>query len=47
MGLNLGAIQKIVNYQRDKPVSYNALKYFVQHDAELLKAWQGLREAAR
>jgi DNA invertase Pin-like site-specific DNA recombinase len=47
MGLNLAAIQKIVNYQRDKPVSYNALKYFVQHDAELLKAWLALREIAR
>jgi DNA invertase Pin-like site-specific DNA recombinase len=44
MGLNLAAIQKIVNHQLEKPVSYNALKYLVQHDEELLEAWQAHKE---
>ncbi|MFC1716429.1 recombinase family protein [Candidatus Poribacteria bacterium] len=40
MGLNLAAIMKIVNNQLEKHVSYNTLKYFVQHDRELLPLWQ-------
>ena len=37
MGLNLASIVRIINNQREEPVSYNALKYFVQHDEDLLK----------
>jgi DNA invertase Pin-like site-specific DNA recombinase len=35
MGLNLAAIHKIVNHQLPKPISYQALKYFVEQDQEL------------
>lgn len=35
MGLNLAAIHKIVNPQLPKPISYQALKYFVEQDQEL------------
>lgn len=35
MGLNLAAILKIVNHQLTKPITYQALKYHVKHDAEL------------
>jgi len=37
MGLNLASIVRIINNQREEPISYNALKYFVQHDEDLLK----------
>jgi DNA invertase Pin-like site-specific DNA recombinase len=40
MGLNLASIMKIVNNQAERPVSYNTLKYFVQHDEELLPHWE-------
>lgn len=40
MDLNLASIMKIVNNQLEKPISYNTLKYFVQHDEELLTLWK-------
>ena len=39
MDLNLASIMKIVNNQLERPISYNTLKYFVQHDEELLPLW--------
>jgi DNA invertase Pin-like site-specific DNA recombinase len=35
MGLNLTAIHKIINNQLAKPITYQALKYFVDQDLEL------------
>jgi DNA invertase Pin-like site-specific DNA recombinase len=35
MGLNLTAIHKIINHQLPKPLTYQALKYFVEQDREL------------
>jgi hypothetical protein len=35
MGLNLTAIHKIVSTQLPKPITYQALKYFVDQDPEL------------
>jgi len=40
MDLNLASIMKIVNNQLEKPISYNTLKYFVQHDEDLLPTWK-------
>ena len=40
MDLNLASIMKIVNNQLERPISYNTLKYFVQHDVELLPLWE-------
>ena len=40
MGLNLAAVMKIINPQLEKPITYNAYRYFVQHEEELLKAWK-------
>lgn len=40
MGLNLAAITKLVNPQLEKPVTYNTYRYFVQHEKDLLNAWQ-------
>ncbi len=34
MDLNLASIMKIVNNQLERLISYNTLKYFVQHDEE-------------
>jgi DNA invertase Pin-like site-specific DNA recombinase len=31
LGLSVGAIQKLINPLLEKPVTYNAFKYFVQH----------------
>lgn len=39
MGLNLASIVRVINNQREKPISYNAFKYFVQHNDDLLKLW--------
>ncbi len=39
MGLTLAAIRKIINHQREKPLSYTSFRYFVQHDEELLALW--------
>jgi len=41
MGLNMTSIMKIINNQREKQISYNSLKYFVQHEDDLLKLWRG------
>jgi DNA invertase Pin-like site-specific DNA recombinase len=35
MGLNLAAIHRIINHQLLKPITYQALKYFVEQDREL------------
>jgi DNA invertase Pin-like site-specific DNA recombinase len=43
MGLNLTAIHKIINNQLAKPITYQALKYFVHQDPELLDLWQAQR----
>ena len=40
LGLSLAAVQKIINPRLEKPVTYNAYKYFVQHEPELLLSWQ-------
>ena len=40
MDLNLASIMKIVNNQLERSISYNTLKYFVQHDEELLPLWK-------
>lgn len=40
MDLNLASIMKIVNNQLERSISYNTLKYFVQHDEELLTLWK-------
>ncbi len=40
MGLNLAAIKKIINHQLEKAITYNTLKYFVQHDEQLVDIWQ-------
>ncbi len=46
MGLNLAAIHKIVNNQLAKPISYQALKYFVEQDTELTMLRQAKKPAA-
>jgi DNA invertase Pin-like site-specific DNA recombinase len=35
MGLNLAAILTVVNDQLPKPITYPALRYYVEHDAQL------------
>jgi DNA invertase Pin-like site-specific DNA recombinase len=40
IGLNLASVMKIVNNQMERPISYNTLKYFVQHDVDLLPLWE-------
>jgi DNA invertase Pin-like site-specific DNA recombinase len=40
MRLNLAAIMKLVNPELDNPVTYNTFRYFVQHEKDLLNAWQ-------
>ena len=47
MDLNLASIMKIVNNQLERPISYNALKYFVQHDEELLPLWKAQKGEVR
>lgn len=41
MGLNMASIMKIINNQRERQISYNSFKYFVQHEDDLLKLWRG------
>lgn len=38
-GVDLANVRRIVNPELERPVSYSAYKYFVQHDAELAEAW--------
>jgi len=38
LGINLTAIQKIVNQKMSKGLSYSSYKYFIDHDEELLHA---------
>lgn len=35
LGVSISDIRKIINDLLDKPISYNAFKYFIQHDEEL------------
>ncbi len=35
--LSIGSLAKIVNDQLEKPVTYNAFKYFIHHDDELYR----------
>jgi len=35
LGVSIGDIAKIINDLLEKPVTYNAFKYFIQHDDEL------------
>ena len=44
MDLNLASIMKIVNNQLERSISYNTLKYFVQHDEELLPLWKAQKD---
>jgi DNA invertase Pin-like site-specific DNA recombinase len=43
MGLNLAAVMKLINPRLEKPLTYNSYRYFVQHEAALLNAWEGQR----
>ena len=38
LGVNLTAIQKIINQKMTKSLSYSSYKYFIDHDEELLHA---------
>jgi hypothetical protein len=40
MRVLLRRIQDIVNSQLAKPISYNAYRYFVMQDTELLSLWK-------
>src|SRR5215216_4798824 len=40
LGVSLMAIHAIVNDQLKPPITYQALKYFVDHDIELAPLWQ-------
>ena len=40
LGVNLSSITKIVNDLLEKPITYNTVKYFVQHDQELAILWK-------
>lgn len=35
LGVNVSDISKIINDLLEKPITYNAFKYFIKHDAEL------------
>lgn len=37
MGLTKNAVLKIINNQLEKAISYNSLKYYIEHDRELIK----------
>ena len=37
MGLTMNAVLKIINNQLEKTISYNSLKYYIEHDTELKK----------
>lgn len=36
LGVNVSDISKIINDQLEKPVTYNAYKYFIKHDDDLM-----------
>ncbi len=40
LGLNLTSIMKMINHLLENPLTYNSYRYFVQHDADLQKAWK-------
>lgn len=39
-GVDLATVRKLINPELEQPISYNAYKYFVEHDPELITAWQ-------
>jgi len=41
IGLNVSAIQKVINDKLDTPMSYTAYKYFITQDTELNELWRG------
>ena len=45
IGLNLASVRKIVNRQMERPVSYNAYKYFVKSEPDLNHLWQRYKSA--
>jgi DNA invertase Pin-like site-specific DNA recombinase len=45
IGLNLAAVRKIVNRQLERPISYNAYKYFVKSEPDLNHLWQRKKTA--
>lgn len=36
LGINVSDISKIINDQLEKPISYNAFKYFIKHEEDLV-----------
>ena len=46
IGLNLASVRKIVNRQMERPVSYNAYKYFVKCEPDLNHLWQRQKGAS-
>jgi len=45
LGVSLAAIHTIVNDQLKPPLTYQALKYYVDHEPELAPLWQRRRQA--
>lgn len=43
LNIPLRRIQAIINPQLEKPIAYNAYRYFVRQDPELLALWQAQR----
>ena len=39
LGVPIGSISKIVNAQMERPVTYNAFRYFIKSDADLNVLW--------
>jgi len=46
-GVPIASIQKIINPQLEKPLTYNSYKYYVQHDPELVSAQAGISNFQR
>lgn len=44
LGVSLAAIHSIVNDQLSPPLTYQALKYYVDHESELVHLWQHKRQ---
>ncbi len=40
LSLPISSIEKIINNQLDTPITYNSFKYFIRHDADLLKTYK-------
>jgi DNA invertase Pin-like site-specific DNA recombinase len=39
-GLDLASVRKLINPELERPISYNAYKYFVEYDPDLVAAWR-------